>query len=134
LGTDALLLPADQATMNYGWLTPTTPDEEHSRVVLHEFGHALGAIHEHQHPEAGIPWDREKVYEYYARTQNWSRTDVDNNIFAKYDRDQLNMSAYDKNSIMHYSVTEELTVGDWSIGFNRILSPRDKDFMRIVYP
>lgn len=53
--------------MNYGWLYPDTPDQEYSRVVLHEFGHALGAIHEHQHPEAAIPWDKPKVYEYYAR-------------------------------------------------------------------
>jgi hypothetical protein len=57
--------------MNYGWLLANTPDQEYSRVVLHEFGHALGAIHEHQHPAAGIPWDKPKVYEYYAR-QHWS--------------------------------------------------------------
>jgi serralysin len=26
--------------MNYGWLTPTSPDAEVRRVVLYEFGHA----------------------------------------------------------------------------------------------
>src|SRR5262249_37184468 len=34
IGTDALGIPAGQPTMNYGWLTPDTPDEEYSRVVL----------------------------------------------------------------------------------------------------
>lgn len=116
IGTDATLIPAKQPTMNYGWLTPNTPDEEYSRVVLHEFGHALGAIHEHQHPDAGIPWDRPKVYAYYAR-MGWDKEQVDNNIFAKYDSTQLNASSYDRASIMHYAVPNELTVGDWEIEF-----------------
>ena len=61
IGTDALLIDDPQPTMNYGWLTPTTPDNEYNRVVLHEFGHAIGCIHEHQNPADGIPWDREAV-------------------------------------------------------------------------
>ncbi len=47
-----------------GWLEPDTPNDEYRRVVLHEFGHALGGIHEHQSPASGvIPWDKPKVYE-----------------------------------------------------------------------
>ena len=111
IGTDALARPAAEATMNYGWLTPTTPEDEYSRVVLHEFGHALGAIHEHQHPAAGVPWDRPAVYAYYAR-QGWSRAQVDNNLFARYAASQLNASTYDRRSIMHYAVPNELTIGD----------------------
>ena len=31
-------------------------------TVLHEFGHALGLIHEHQSPfKGGFEWDREEV-------------------------------------------------------------------------
>ena len=62
IGIDALDVPANQPTMNYGWLTADTEDAEYSRVVIHEFGHTLGLIHEHQHPEGGIPYDLEKVY------------------------------------------------------------------------
>jgi hypothetical protein len=44
IGTDALSIPAGQPTMNFGWL-----DEG---VVLHEFGHMIGMIHEHQNLRA----------------------------------------------------------------------------------
>ena len=43
LGTDALTIPKNMPTMNYGWLHPNTPTQEYHRVVLHEFGHALAA-------------------------------------------------------------------------------------------
>lgn len=134
IGTDALLIDEDdQPTMNFGWLEPDTHDDEYERVVLHEFGHALGAIHEHQHPSAGIPWDKERVYSYYADTNGWDRDTVDHNIFRKYERDQLNASKYDPDSIMHYAVPNALTVGDWQIGWNRHLSERDKTFMGELY-
>lgn len=132
IGTDARLIPVNEPTMNYGWLLPNSSDVEYSRVVLHEFGHALGAIHEHQHPEAGIPWDRPKVYEYYGR-QGWSKDQVDNNIFKKYNSTQLNVSNYDRASIMHYAIPNELTVGDWEIRWNTSLSEIDKVFMKGQY-
>src|SRR5262245_17319860 len=46
VGRDALntsYFPLHQPTMNYGWLRDNTDDDEYSRVVLHEFGHAIGA-------------------------------------------------------------------------------------------
>ena len=64
IGTDARLVEQAEPTMNYGWLTPDTHDDEYRRVVLHEFGHALGLIHEHQNPANGIPWDINKAYTY----------------------------------------------------------------------
>lgn len=133
IGTDAKTIPGNQPTMNYGWFTAETDDGEFSRVILHEFGHALGAIHEHQHPLGGIPWDKPKVYDYYAR-QGWDHAKVDQNIFAKYDGNQLNMTAYDKTSIMHYAVPEELTLGKYSVGWNRDLSAGDKELAKRVYP
>ncbi|MGE0680432.1 MAG: M12 family metallopeptidase [Candidatus Binatia bacterium] len=134
LGTDALTIPTHLPTMNYGWLTSTTADDEYSRVVLHEFGHALGCIHEHQHPQAGIPWDRDAVYRYYWQTQGWSRAEVDNNIFDLVPASQTQFSRFDPTSIMCYAVPNELTVGDYQIGWNRALSPGDREFIGTVYP
>jgi hypothetical protein len=135
VGTDALSRPRAAATMNYGWLKPNTAVREYRRVVLHEFGHALGMIHEHNNPDAAgrIPWDKPKVYDYYAR-QGWSREDVDHNLFAVYDRDQTNFTEFDPTSIMQYAVPDELTVGSFAIGWNTELSQHDKDFMRRQYP
>jgi hypothetical protein len=48
IGTDANSLEQEEATMNIGW-----PDDY--RRSLHELGHALGLIHEHQNPLARIP-------------------------------------------------------------------------------
>lgn len=135
VGTDSLSRPRASPSMNYGWLTPRTPVREYRRVVLHEFGHALGMIHEHNNPaaEGVIPWDKPKVYAYYAR-QGWSKADVDDNIFAVYSRDATNFSSFDSTSIMEYAVPDELTIGTYSIGWNTELSELDEDFMRRQYP
>jgi hypothetical protein len=135
VGTDALTVPSSQPTMNYGWLDPTTSEREYQRVVRHEFGHALGMIHEHQNPAAvgQIPWDKPKVYAYYAQ-QGWTREDVDFNIFDVYSEDSTNHTAFDPTSIMQYAVPDSLTIGSYSIGWNTALSQTDTDFMRRQYP
>jgi hypothetical protein len=135
IGTDALSIPRGQATMNYGWLTPTTSDEEYSRVVLHEFGHALGCIHEHQSPAADIPWDREAVYRLYmGPPNNWTRDQVDVNLFQRYSRMITQYSQFDRDSIMLYPVPEDLTRGNYSVGWNTKLSPTDEKYIGRMYP
>lgn len=133
VGTDALTVPRTEATMNYGWLEPNTSLREYQRVVRHEFGHALGMIHEHQNPAANIPWDKPKVYAYYAQ-QGWSTADVDRNIFQVYDEDATQFTAHDPTSIMQYAVPDSLTIGSYAIGWNTELSPTDRTFMRQQYP
>jgi hypothetical protein len=54
IGTTAKNIPKNQPTMNFGWLTAGVSEDEARRVILHEFGHALGLIHEHQNPIAAI--------------------------------------------------------------------------------
>lgn len=54
IGTDALHLPKESASMNLGFVDAAT--------VMHEFGHALGLIHEHQSPfKGGYEWNKEEV-------------------------------------------------------------------------
>ncbi|BAY99803.1 hypothetical protein NIES37_37860 [Tolypothrix tenuis PCC 7101] len=135
LGTDALTRAKNEPTMNYGWLKPDSSDQDYMGVVLHEFGHALGCIHEHQHPQAGIPWNRDAVYSYYmGPPNNWNKEKIDSNIFQKYGTDITQFSQYDRQSIMHYSVSKELTLGGFEIGWNNQLSEMDKAFIREMYP
>jgi len=135
MGTDALTAGANEATMMYGWLEPNTALREYQRVVRHEFGHAIGLIHEHQNPAAQgkIPWDKPKVYAYYAQ-QGWSQQDTDFNIFEVYSEDSTNHTAFDPTSIMEYAVPDELTVGSYAVGWNTELSALDKSWTKKQYP
>jgi hypothetical protein len=127
IGTDCLGIPKNQPTMNFGWQDEAT--------VLHEFGHMAGALHEHQHPQAVIPWNKAVVYQYFAGPpNNWDRQTVDVNIFQKYSATLTNFSAYDRTSIMHYPVDPALTNGQYSVGWNKDLSQLDKSFMASSYP
>jgi Matrixin len=138
LGTDALVeefFPKDQPTMNYGWLTPESEEAEYSRVVLHEFGHALGLIHEHQNPADGIQWNREVVYRALGGPPNsWDRATADHNVLNKYSRTITQFTEFDPRSIMLYSFPKEWTLDGREFGLNSVLSDTDKAFVRARYP
>jgi serralysin len=136
VGKDALnrdWFPSQGPTMNYGWFTLTTGEDEFSRVILHEFGHVLGCIHEHQNPSTNIPWNKDAVYRYYA-DRGWSKNVVDQNIFRKYDKSQTRYTDFDEKSIMLYAIPKALTTGGYEVGWNRVLSEPDKRFIGEIYP
>jgi hypothetical protein len=135
LGTDALTIPKTDPTMNYGWLRDNTPNDEYNRVTLHEFGHALGCIHEHQNPTAAIPWNKPVVYRYYGGSpNNWSQAQVDANLFQKYGTDITQYTDFDLHSIMLYPISKDMTTGGYEVGLNIALSDLDKAFISKVYP
>ena len=135
IGTDCLGIGKTEPTMNFGWLKDDTEATEYERVVVHEFGHALGAIHEHQNPKGGIKWNLPAVYKYFAGPPNfWSKEDIDINVVGKYSVDQLNASKFDPNSIMLYHFDGALIKGGRSTKSNTKMSPGDKRFIKKQYP
>lgn len=131
IGTDATLREPNKNTMNIG------TDLAHPRFeasVMHEFGHALGMEHEHQHPKANIPWDKPAVYNFYLTAYNWSKEEVDHNLFRTLETTETRTTPYDKQSIMHYRVPNELTTDDWLVENNMTISQNDRRLMRKIYP
>lgn len=135
VGTDNLSVDRGRETMNFGWLEPDMePTDEVARaVILHEFGHALGLVHEHSHPKNGIPWNRPAVYRHYAGL-GWTKADVDHNVFARFDESKTQFSEYDRESVMHYPVPNELTIGDYEVPWQSDLSDADMVFLNNLYP
>ena len=137
VGTDCLVseyFKKNEPTMNFGWLRDGTDDEEWRRVVVHEFGHAIGAIHEHQNPKGGIKWNLPAVYAYFSGPpNNWTKEEIDFNVVQKYSANQLNATKFDKQSIMLYAFPPELIIGGKGTPNNTDLSKGDKAFAAKMY-
>lgn len=134
VGTECLLVPQKEPTMNIGHLGPSVPESLYRKIILHEFGHALGAIHEHQSPGAGIPWNKPRAYEYFERSQGWTKELVDINVFNVSNKNTTNFSRFDRHSIMLYSIPWQLTTNRSGYRTNTVLSSMDKFYMSILYP
>jgi len=135
IGTECLGISKDKPTMNLGWLELDTEDDEYSRVVLHEFGHALGCIHEHQSPAGGIQWNEKAVLDYHAGPPNhWDEATTRHNLLETYDRTLTMFSEFDSESIMLYPVPKEFTQNGFEVGWNRRLSALDKALIKDMYP
>ena len=103
-------------------------------TLLHEFGHVLGLHHEHQHPEADIPWDLEKVYAFYKNEYNFERDRVDSDALPLPRYSDGIYGDYDPLSVMHYNIDSRLTLNNWSHPGNLKLSEKDKAAARKIYP
>jgi len=135
VGTTCRRIPFPNPTMNYGWLNSSSSDAEIRRVVLHEFGHALGLVHEHQHPEGCMKWDYNKVIEELSGPpNNWDIEAIVHNVFQAYAADETNFTQPDPKSIMMYSLPASWTLDGFSVPLNSELSPTDKQFIQKQYP
>jgi hypothetical protein len=110
----------------------TRTDNEFRRVVLHEFGHAIGLEHELQSPNSNIQWDSSAVYTYYDTTYHWSQQKVNDFVFKKFDTAKY--TRFDPNSVMIYAVPAFLTKNHKEIAWPDNLSLLDKQTIKQYYP
>jgi len=103
-------------------------------VIIHEFGHALGMVHEHQNPKGGIQWNESAVMRYFKGAPNyWNEEQIRFNVMDKYDSSLLNASEYDPKSIMLYAFPASLTLNGVGTQANSVMSPIDIEWMAKVY-
>jgi len=139
VGRDALnqmYFPLHQPTMNYGWLRDNSGDDEYSRVVLHEFGHALGCVHEHQSPTFNRKWNKPAVMKYFQGPPNfWPAAEIEHNVLAKYSQQGISATQYDPKSIMLYAFDGALfSDGLGPTNSNTKLSQSDVKMIKAMYP
>jgi len=94
MGTDSKNVPSREGTMNLGG------KDLAKKTVLHEFGHALGLLHEHQHPQCPIDFDMEKL----KQKTGWDEETIRSNFVDIPCRQHTRQQPYDPDSIMHYRV------------------------------
>ncbi len=135
LGTICRQIPEPRPTMNYGWLKDDSADAELRRVVLHEFGHALGLIHEHQNPKGAVQWNKPAVIQDLSGPpNNWDESTIENNMFRFYAPGEVLATKVDADSIMMYPIPKAWTLDGFSADLNSELSENDKVLIRTAYP
>lgn len=139
VGRDALnasYFPVHQPTMNFGWVRDDSDAAEDRAVILHEFGHALGCIHEHQAPTFNRKWDEVEVMKYFRGPPNyWDDEAIRHNVLSKYSPNGIQATQFDPKSIMLYSFGAKLfSDGLGPTNENSQLSATDRTMIKKMYP
>ena len=141
LGTDCLHITNPKTpTLNLGWIDDNEDYDDISYkgsgvVILHEFGHLLGMIHEHSRADAKLEWDKNKVYSTLGGPPNdWSKEDCNEQIFDQVKLSSFNGSVYDKNSVMEYYFPNDFFKNRPNLPKVNKLSRLDKIWMNKEYP
>ena len=141
IGRDALVIPRHLPTVGLEGFDKknelTTLDRS---TITHEFFHVLGALHEHQHPDASCyeELDVEEVKKYTG----WSDADINFNLkriadLSYFEGKNIVKGNYDPKSIMHYALPLGLfrDASTAKCFVSQPIQPSDEDiaFLRTLY-
>ncbi|MCQ2231038.1 MAG: hypothetical protein MJZ30_04205 [Paludibacteraceae bacterium] len=120
-------------TIHFQYFSPYLTLDRWRRPLLHEMGHMLGLQHEHLSPKCPYKYDKQKVYNWAAKSQGWSKEKTDSNIFITLSG--VEYTAFDAKSIMLYSLPDSCYLpGSAKAEYNNMLSDIDKQMIRQKYP
>jgi len=104
-------------------------------VILHEIGHMLGLLHEHQNPANQIQWNVQVLNEVLSGAPNfWTPKIIERNIIERYSTNRVTGTVFDPSSIMLYPIDASWTLNGFSTGWNTTLSQLDIQHIRTLYP
>ena len=137
LGTNALAVDEKEPTMNLVSIksTPGISGAER-RIILHEFGHLLGLVHEHQSPNAKLNWDRHVVYSSFAQPPNYmDHATINNTLLEPVSSTEYDQYRdFDPTSVMNFELPARFFTDRMSVRPGQDLSESDKQFVAILYP
>lgn len=127
IGVDCATIPANEPTMNIGWVEQAAND--------HECGHAIGLLHEHQNPSEPICFNQENVIQDLSGPpNNWDLATIKYNVLNPVSASETISTAHDPLSIMHYTIPARWTCNNVAIPGGKLLSLEDKGFIAKRYP
>lgn len=77
-------------------------------------------MHGQINPNANIPWNEETRPE-------WSYEQIP-------EGEPVLATAHDRDSVMHYHITNDQTIGDYTVPVNYAISAGDAEWARLAYP
>jgi hypothetical protein len=135
LGNQCRGIPQNQHTMNLEGFNSKSSEEEYRRVVRHEFGHALGCVHEHMRGELVARLDVQKTRRYFKQTQGWSANEVDQQVLTPLDKRSIFGTDFaDEDSIMCYQLPGNITKDGAPIKGGSDINANDAAFIALLYP
>jgi hypothetical protein len=113
--------------MNLGWLAED--------AYLHELGHTLGLLHEHQNPTTPIKWNEANVIkDLSGPPNNWTVDMIRFNVLNPYPLPNVITTALDKISIMMYPIPASWTLDGFTTPGGKSITEVDRKFIGDRYP
>lgn len=134
VGRGALAVAHGSPTMGLAGLLQSNDLALRRAYVLHEFGHALGAVHEHQRPDAPLTWRLSVVNAHYLNLYGWSEAQTYAQVIRPLHAPSLVASPdFDRMSVMMYPIHKEFTEQQFVQPWNSQLTAWDRKVMASLY-